>query len=88
MRYFFHVRDGIDLPDAEGTEFGTLAEARAEAVRLAGQVIRDLAAKFWDERMWELLVTDANHLALFSLCFSGAITPAGAAMTSRAELPL
>jgi len=35
-RYFFHVIDGREILDHEGTELSGLREARAEAIRTAG----------------------------------------------------
>ena len=35
-RYFFHVIDGKDLPDHEGTVLANADEARAEAIILSG----------------------------------------------------
>jgi hypothetical protein len=35
-RYFFHVIDGREILDYEGTELSDLREARAEAIRTAG----------------------------------------------------
>jgi hypothetical protein len=46
-RYFFHVRDGADIPDETGTEMSDDDAARAEAVVLAGSLLKDLGGQFW-----------------------------------------
>lgn len=37
-RYFFHVADGENYPDLQGTVLHNDAEARTEAVRFSGQL--------------------------------------------------
>jgi hypothetical protein len=46
-RYFFHLHNGQSLIDRNGTELGSLQERREEAVRMAGQMLQDGAARFW-----------------------------------------
>jgi hypothetical protein len=41
-RYFFHVIDGEELRDAVGTELAGVPEARAEAIVVSGEMLRDL----------------------------------------------
>ena len=38
-RYFFHVQDGSDFPDLQGTVLDDLPAARLEAVRFAGSLL-------------------------------------------------
>ncbi len=57
-RYYFHVHDGIDMPDDEGTEFADDGAALAAAVVAAGGMLRDLGAKYWEHSDWWLEVTD------------------------------
>ena len=40
-RRLVHVRDGVDRPDHDGMDVPDLCAARAEALRLAGGIIRD-----------------------------------------------
>ena len=47
-RYFFHVIDGKEIIDNEGTELADLDEARAEAIVLSGEMLKDLGGKFWN----------------------------------------
>lgn len=51
-RYFFHVQDGHDYPDLEGTELPDLAAARAEAVQFAGSLLADQPETFWASGEW------------------------------------
>jgi hypothetical protein len=69
-RYFFHIHDGHSIRDLEGSELSDIYVAQAEAVRLSGALLRDLGAKFWDEKDWKLEVTDGLDQALFILTFS------------------
>jgi hypothetical protein len=69
-RYFFHVVDGRDIIDTDGTELSGLREARAEAIRTAGAILRDEGDRFWDGTEWEMNVTDASGQSVLKLRFS------------------
>jgi hypothetical protein len=66
-RYFFHIQDSQSQIDKEGTEIGSLEEAREEAVRLAGQMLRDGAPEFWKHGKWRLEVASPTGFPLFTL---------------------
>ena len=66
-RYFYHVRDGVSLPDTEGVELPGVSEARLHAVRLSGRLIEANAYEAWIDEEWWLEVTDADQLILFAL---------------------
>ncbi len=68
-RYFFHVKDGFSTIDNEGTELPDLSAARAGAIRMSGEILRDLGAKFWDGTQWMLEVADEGRQILFVLNF-------------------
>ena len=74
-RYFFHIEDGLASQDEEGVELATLAAAKCEAVKLAGQTICDSAGRFWDAQEWKLRATDEAGLTLFSLFVIGVDAP-------------
>jgi hypothetical protein len=77
-RYFFHVIDGHNIIDNEGTEFPNLRHARAEAIRLAGAILRDEGDTFWDGTEWHMNVTDVAGQSVLKLRFSAddqGITP-------------
>jgi hypothetical protein len=69
-RYFFHVIDGHNIIDNEGTEFPNLRHARAEAIRLAGAILRDEGDTFWDGTEWHMNVTDVAGQSVLKLRFS------------------
>lgn len=74
-RYFFHVFDGKSLPDLEGYECPDIYVAQAEAIRMSGEIMRDLGSRFWDGSEWRLEVTDADGRKLFVLRFSAEEMP-------------
>ena len=74
-RYFFHVFDGISKPDLEGSECEDIYIAQSEAIRMTGEIMRDLGAKFWDGDDWRLEVTDADGRKLFIVRFSAEEVP-------------
>jgi hypothetical protein len=69
-RYFFHVIDGREIIDNEGSELAGLKEARVEAIRLAGAILRDEGDKFWNGEQWHMNVTDASGQSVLKLHFS------------------
>ena len=69
-RYFFHVVDGRATMDREGTELTGLDEARTEAVRMAGEMLRYSAENVWTGCPWQMTVADADGKTLFTLRFS------------------
>lgn len=40
-RYYFELRDGVEITDEEGQEFASDAEAREEAVKSARSMLRE-----------------------------------------------
>jgi hypothetical protein len=45
-QYFFHIRDGQELiTDDEGLDFADSAEAKQQAARAVGEMVRDALAK-------------------------------------------
>ena len=69
-RYFFDVIYPLSEPDADGTEFADIYAAQAAAVRLCGEVLRDIEGKFWDNPIWRLEVKNHDRRLLFTLTFS------------------
>jgi len=81
-KYHFNTDDRAD---PGGAEMESLAQAKCEAIRMAGQTICQGAEGFWDRAEWKMTVTDASGLILFDLliigtesaaCGSGSRTPA------------
>jgi hypothetical protein len=70
-RFFFHVVDGYESLDTEGTDLPDLATARNEAVTMSGQILRDGGGEtLWAGTPWRLWVTDDTGATLFTLRFS------------------
>lgn len=70
-RFFFNVRDGVDLIDEVGTELPDMMAVRSTAVLAAGEAISELGQKFWESKDWRLVVTDENGKQVLTLDFSG-----------------
>ena len=68
-RFFFHVCDGEDYVDLQGTELPDLTAARQEAVRFAGSLLAEHHERFWATGEWRLRVADERDLTLFDLTF-------------------
>ena len=69
-RYFFNVVSPSPDPDKEGTEFSDIYAAQTAAVRLCGEMIKEIDGKFWDNPIWRLEVTSHDFRVLFTLTFS------------------
>lgn len=63
-KYFFHVEGG---PDDLGVDLPSIAEARLEAARYVGDMLRDDPNTFWNTGDLHMWVTDASGLTLFAL---------------------
>lgn len=75
-RYHFNVYDGVSAPDPEGYELVDWQAARLEAVRLAGELLREDAKRIAIGEDWYMEVTDDTGLVLFRLDFSVMEAPA------------
>ncbi len=77
-RYFFHTNHPAELTvqDDEGLEFASVHDAKCAAVKYAGQLLADVAEKFWDNADFDLTVTDEKGLILFSMRVVGIEAPA------------
>ena len=69
-RFHFNVHDGADLPDRTGTELADWQDARLEAIRLAGAILREDARRIALGEDWRMEVTDETGLMLFRLDFT------------------
>ena len=69
-RFYFNVYDGVALPDLAGVELKSWPDARFEAIRLAGAILRDEAKRIALTEDWRMEVTDENGLVLFRLDFT------------------
>ena len=75
-RYYFHIHDGVSMIDDEGTELAGWTEAKIEAIRLAGSVIKDEAKHIALGEDWRIEVTDERGLILFRFDFVSLTAPA------------
>ena len=69
-RYFFNLLGRSTEPDSEGSEFPDIQAAQAAAVRLCGELIRELDGTFWEEPNWRLQVTNHDQKILLTFTFS------------------
>ena len=76
-RFYFNIDDGLSTLDVEGTEIGSLAEARCQAIKMAGHIMCEAAGTFWDHHSeWIMTVTDEQRLTMFTLQICGTDAPA------------
>ena len=87
MRYFFNQANGELKVDSEGIEFTTIHEARLEAVRYAGEVIRDHPTLIWMGEDFRVEVTDEDKLVMFTVIVVGVDSPAGASLSASQAPP-
>ena len=69
-RYFFHVIDGDETRDTVGTVLAGIPEARAEAIVVSGEMLKDLGGRFWNNGQWQVRVTDKAGNKVCALTFS------------------
>jgi hypothetical protein len=74
-RFYFHVHDGVSELDREGTELPDWEEARLEAIRQTGAILRDEAWHIALGEDWRMEVTDERGLLLFRLDFTVVASP-------------
>lgn len=74
--YHFAVNGPAGASNPRVVKFSGLAEAKSEALKLAGTLIADASETFWDNPEWMLIVTDDKGLTLFQLQVLGAEGPA------------
>ena len=77
-RYFFHTNNPVEgtVQDDQGMDFSSLHAAKCEAVVYAGRLLCDAREHFWDRADFELTVTDAKGLILFTMRVVGIEAPA------------
>ncbi len=76
-RFYFHTEDGVAHRDDEGVELRTLADARREAVRVLGEMLKEQPDTFWTDGGLKLTVADEDDLLLFALEVSATVSAAG-----------
>lgn len=86
-RYFFNQYSGEFKPDDLGLELPSLDQARIEAVRYAGEELRDHPTLVWHGEDFRVEVTDAAQEVLFTIIVVGIDAPAGGQSTNPALKP-
>jgi hypothetical protein len=71
MRFFFNLAGAVYDPDNEGTELASMSDARIEAVKFAGQFLKDQPEVVWLGDELRVEVTDSNQLILFTVIVFG-----------------
>ncbi len=69
-RFFFHVHDGQDTIDHEGTELPSAQAAHDEAVATSGRMIAEKGGKVGSGDEWRMWVTDVTGAVVCDLKFS------------------
>jgi hypothetical protein len=76
-RYLFHIhvdKDFEEFPDNEGTALPDAAAARAQAVAIAGSLLREKGETFWGGTEWRMDVIDEAGQTVCELRFSAHCT--------------
>jgi hypothetical protein len=68
--YYFHIRDGTDIIDDEGSELARPDQARQQAITTAGELLRDKGRGFWGGEEWTMQVVDEAGDTVCSLKFT------------------
>lgn len=69
-RYFFDITDGTREEDLIGTDFHSLEEARTQAIRFAGELLRDHSHMIWDGHDLKVEVSNGDRVPLFAIIMS------------------
>ncbi|MGU3668470.1 DUF6894 family protein [Methylobacterium sp. A49B] len=86
-RFHFNVYDGVSMPDPVGTDLSSWDDARVEAIRMAGEILKDKAHRIALGEDWRMEVTDETGLVLFRLDFSVLESPAVRKVWTRERGP-
>ena len=65
VHFYFHTETDVRTTDTDGQEFATYGEARVEAIRTCGQLMKDAPEVFWGSRPWSVTVTDKSGFILW-----------------------
>ncbi|WCS24230.1 hypothetical protein LOK46_24300 [Methylobacterium sp. NMS14P] len=66
-RFYFHIRDGRDQFDTDGTELPDEETAHVAAIRLTGAVLQDEARRIATIDCWTMDVTDATGRPVYQV---------------------
>jgi hypothetical protein len=88
QRYFFNLADDSYPVDLQGTEFPSLDDARAEAVRFVSEVFRERPELASPKGELRVEVTDPNRALVFTLvtaAIGASALPAGSVVATDAS---
>jgi carotenoid cleavage dioxygenase-like enzyme len=69
-RYFFHINDGKDFRDNDGSVLTDTMAAHAQAVATAGSMLKEKGEASWGGTEWRMTVVDETGHVICDLCFS------------------
>jgi hypothetical protein len=75
--FYFHTQTDTRVTDEDGFEFDSPVEARRQAIKTCGEMMRDAPEGFWGSRPWSVTVTDSAGLVLWEVQVDG--SPSAAA---------
>jgi hypothetical protein len=73
VRYYFHVKDGVDSLDEVGSEFADFELVRCELLRFTGELLSQASPNFWDHAPWMVWVTDTSGTTVLSVNISAEV---------------
>jgi arginine/ornithine N-succinyltransferase beta subunit len=74
--YHFDILDAGPSIPCDGQEMSSLDEARRIALKYAGSVLAEQNPSFWQQGKWQMTVSDARRIPLFSISVSPRDIPA------------
>ena len=76
MQFHFQVRTDTHVLLTQAASLDSLDEARIEAARRIGELLREHAGLLWRDEEWQMDVTDEAGLILFVIQVSAMLTAA------------
>lgn len=74
--YCFRIGDDASDSAGDCAEHDDIAAAKCAAIKLAGNIVCDEAAAFWDGTEWTMTVSTPAGLTLFQILIVGIDAPA------------
>jgi hypothetical protein len=68
-RYFFTIHDGKLIVDTEGEYCASWGKVREQAIKTAGECLRDMAPRYPSDLEWQLVVTNESNETVLRLRF-------------------
>ena len=68
--YFFDITDGTRECDLEGSEFPSLDEARTQAIKFTGELLRHHSDIIWEGHDLKVEVSNGDRVPLFTVVVS------------------